>query len=97
MFLTDETKKAIQKTLSIGKVLFSMKPKDFGKLVKGAEELSFPTERDLDIYLQNGYSIEDAVILEMRKRYANLAVSHGYTKKHGEALLEYVSIIKDMG
>lgn len=94
--MTDETKKAVKKIISIGKVLFSMCPKDFEKLIKNASGINFPTMKDLESYLNDGIDLEDAVIMEMRKRYANLAISHGYTKKHGEALLEYASIIKDM-
>jgi hypothetical protein len=92
----DETKFALRKALEIGKTLFSLGGERYSILIDAVEKIRPPTRDDLSIRLEGGASLEDAIIAEMRDRYAHAAVAAGFEERHGFAMLEYAALLEEL-
>jgi hypothetical protein len=90
-----ETKLLIRKAFSIGKILFSLSPQKYAELRDAVQKVSPPKREDIGILMENR-SLEDAIILDIKTRYAAAAVLVGLTEKHGIAMLEYATLSKEI-
>lgn len=92
----DETKFAVRKAFEIGKMLFSLGGDRYSVLIDTVERIKPPTRDDLSVRLEGGASLEDAIIAEMRDRYAHAAVAAGFEERHGLAMLEYAALLEEL-
>lgn len=92
----DETKIAIKKAFSIGKIIFSLGGKKYSVLLEAVSNIKPPTKDDLSSYLLDGKSLEDALIMEIRDRYKRAAIAAGFSEKHGIAMLEYAALLEEL-
>jgi hypothetical protein len=44
----------------------------------------------------NWDELEDALILELKRRYKSAAISSGFTEKQGLAMLEYAAMLEEL-
>jgi hypothetical protein len=94
--LYDETKKAVKKAFEIGRVLFSLGTEKYTILLKALSLIRPPIKSELDDYINDGMSLEEAIITEMKKRYKQAAVNSGFQERHGLAMLEYAALLDEM-
>lgn len=91
-----ETKLAIEKTIRVGKVLFSLEPKEYDSLMKITNNVSPPSEEELEPYLLRGLKREDACFIELKRKYIEAAISLGLPGFCGTAALEYILLTKEL-
>lgn len=92
----DETRRAVRRALDLGKVLFSLGPERFERLVITTRKINPPCKEDIDKFIQRGMSFEDAVAAWFVEAYSNAAVNAGFTKEQGRAMLAYAALLKDL-
>lgn len=92
----DETKKAVKKAFQIGKIIFSLGPEQYSKLLSAVSSVRHPTKKELKSYLDDGLCLEDALITELKERYKSAARRAGFTGKQGLAMLEYAAMLEEL-
>jgi len=92
----NETKVAVRKAFEVGKLLFSIGGKKYMTLLNATSKIKPPIKEELEQYLKEGASLEDAIIKEMKKRYKDAALSAGFEAKHGVAMLEYAALLEEI-
>jgi hypothetical protein len=90
----NETKKAVKKAFEVGKILFSLGPK-YTELIKVTSNIVCPSEEEVKHLVSDSVTKEEAIISELRKIYRNRAVQIGLDEKHGDALLDYISLLEE--
>jgi hypothetical protein len=91
-----ETKIAVRKALALGRMLFGLGQERYAILLAATSQIRPPTQDELQPYIERGYSVEDAMIAELQLRYISAAVSAGFPKDYGLAMLEYAAIEQDL-
>lgn len=91
----EETKKAVRKTIQVAKILFTMDPKEYNRLIEATSSITFPTEEDIYKRISTGMSRNEVIIAELKERYVRKAVEKGFTPKQGIAMLEYVALLEE--
>jgi hypothetical protein len=92
----DETRRSIRRALDLGKILFSLGPERFERLVSATSKIKSPTKEDLDNLMKSGISLEEAVGTWFMEAYSNAAMADGFTKEQGKAMLSYAAMLKDL-
>lgn len=92
----EETKLAIKKSFKIGRILFFMGPKRYGELLSAVSRVKPPTMQDINTYVEDGWSMEDAMIDILRNRYKQIAIENGFTEQQGLAMLEYAAMLEEI-
>jgi len=92
----NETKITVRKAFEIAKIIFGLGPEKYSQLLKAISRVSFPEDKDLKEYLADGLCPEDAMGLELKHRYEKAAVTAGFTKKQGFAMLQYAAMLKEI-
>jgi hypothetical protein len=92
----DETKKAVEKAFQIGKVIFGLGKERYGQLLKAVSSVRHPSNKDLKPYLNDGLCLEDALIVELKRRYKSAALQAGFTERQGLAMLEYAAMLEEL-
>lgn len=88
-----ETKKAVKKAFEIGQIIFGLGKTKYTELLNITNKISAPTIRELEQY---DCPMEEAIVIELKKRYTNAAKSVGLTEKEGMAMLEYAVFIQEL-
>ena len=91
----EETKLAVRKAFEISKLLFSMGSK-YSKLVDATLNIKVPTEEEVKHLISDKITLDKAIIIELKNRYKIAAKAAGFDEKYGIALLEYISLHKEM-
>lgn len=91
----DETRRGIRRALEIGKVLFSLGPERYEKLVEATSKISPPSKEDLS-QLTEQMDFNEAVATWFRQAYIKAATDAGFEEKHGIAVLSYAALLKDL-
>lgn len=91
-----ETKIAVRKAFDIGKLLFSISKSDYNRLLFHISKIKKPSKETIELYKKKGISVEDAIIIELRKRYINAAKEAGFEEKYGIAMLNYTALLQDI-
>jgi len=91
-----ETKVAVKKAFEIGKIIFSLGGERYSELLKAVSSVHPPTREELSRYLIDGVPFEDALIIEIKKRYKRAAIKAGFTERQGVAMLEYAALLKEL-
>ena len=92
----NETKIAVKKAFEIGKILFSMSDERYKELLFVISRIKPPTIMDLEPYMEDGLSMEDALITILKDKYKQTALDAGFTEKQGLAMLEYASLYEEI-
>ncbi len=92
----DETRRVVRRAIDLGKVLFSLGPERFERLVVATRQVMLPHREEIDKLTQSGMSFEEAVAAWFMEAYSNAAVSAGFTKEQGRAMLAYAALLKDL-
>jgi len=92
----EETKIAVKKAFEIGKIIFSLGGDKYSALLKAVSKIRPPSKDDLTSYIVDGFSLEDALIAEIKERYKRAAMEAGFTEKHGIAMLEYAALLEEL-
>ena len=74
-----------------------MEPSEYDKLRVAVSKINFPTSEELSEYMEEGLSIEDAILEEMKDRYSNAAKLAGFTRDQGLAMLQYAILLQEVG
>lgn len=91
-----ETKIAVRKALILGRMLFGLGQERYGLLLAATSNIRPPTQDELQLYIERGYSMEDAMIAELQDRYRNAAVAAGFAENYGLAMLEYAAMEQEL-
>jgi hypothetical protein len=95
--MCEETKIAVIKAFEIGKIIFSIGKERYSLLLKVTSSVKYPTKSELVDYIEEeGLCRDDAAILELKRRYREVAVNAGFTEEQGLAVLEYASMLEDL-
>jgi hypothetical protein len=92
----NETKKAVRKSFEIGKILFSMGSERYNLLLKVTSEIKIPKYEELFDYIEKDISFEDAMVIELKKHYKEVARNNGFSERQAMALLEYAAMLKEI-
>ena len=92
----NDTKIAVRKAFALGKMLFGLGSEKYEKLFVATSKVKSPTMSELQPYVDRGYSLEDAMIAELRNRYKAAATSAGFSEKYGIAILEYSALEQEL-
>ena len=92
----DETKKAIKKAFKIGKLIFGIGPEKYNILFEATNNVKCPSHKELKHYIDEGLCFEDALVMELKKRYIEAARQAGFNKKYGLAMLEYAAMMEEV-
>ena len=92
----NETKIAIKVAFKIGKILFSMSPSDYQKLLESTNNVIEPTPEDLEIHIKAGIKYGEAFRQELQNRYVKAANDSGLEDKYGIAIMKYVAMIREI-
>lgn len=90
-----ETKMAVLKAFKIGKILFTMDPQRYKHLLKLTSLIQFPTEKEINQYVEMGNDIESSIAIILRERYIDVAVKNGFTEEQGLAMLNYAALLEE--
>ncbi len=90
----NETKKAIKKAFEVSKILFSLGPK-YNELIKATSSIVCPSEEEVKHLISDNMTKEEAIISELKRIYKQKAIQIGLDEKHGEALLDYISLLEE--
>lgn len=91
----NETKEALKRAFSLSKILFGMGKENYNKLLNATSTITLPTEEELKRY--EGFNKESAIIIDLQEKFKRVALANGFTEKQGLAMLEYASILREMG
>ena len=92
----EETKTAVLKAFEVGKVLFKMGAEKYNKLLEATIKIKPPTIEELEVYIEGGMVMEDAMIEVLKERYVEAALNAGFTKEQGLAMLSYAAMMEEI-
>ena len=92
----EETKIAIKKAFEIGRELFLMGAQKYTELLAATSRVRPPTIQETNVYVEDGMSLEEAIIEILRERYIQAAQDAGFTEDQGLAMLEYAAMLEEM-
>ena len=93
--MTDETKAAVRKAFNVGRILFFMGSNKYNKLLKATSEVRL-SKTKVDSFIKEGRSTEEAMVYVLRDMYGEAAISAGFTRKQGIAMLEYAAMLEEL-
>jgi hypothetical protein len=103
-----ETKEAVRRAMGVCRVLWSMDPEDYVRLLEATDAVDFPSRAAIEAGLRDKFRDEvigdedfarlvDAAILEdLKTRYSDAATEAGFEAEQGLAMLEYAAIMRDL-
>lgn len=92
----EETKLAVKKAFEIGRTLFLMGSKKYNELLHITSRVRPPTIQEINVYVEDGFTMEDAIIEILRDRYKQAALDNGFTEQQGLAMLEYAAMLEEL-
>ena len=92
----DETKTAVIKAFEIGRILFKMGSKKYNELLEATIKIRPPTMDELEVYIDDGMEMEDAMIEALKKLYVEAALGAGFTEQQGLAMLSYAAMMEEV-
>lgn len=91
-----ETKLAVQRAFEIGKVLFSLNPLKYNKLIQLTKKIPIPTKDDIKNFQHADMTTEQAIECWFKQKYSQVAINIGLEERHGLAALAYAAILKEI-
>lgn len=103
-----ETKEAVRRAFWICEMLWSLPDEQYGRLLKETGDVKFPTKIEVRQIITGDLGgkaveddelrvmVEDRVIAELKASYAAAGECAGLTADHGLAMLEYISMLKEL-
>jgi hypothetical protein len=92
----NETKIALRKAFEISKTLFFIGPRKYSILLNATSSIGPPSKKELEEYTNKGKTLEEAVKIVIKEKYRRAAISAGFTKDQGIAMLEYAAMLEEI-
>jgi hypothetical protein len=92
----NETKIALKKAFEISRILFFMGQKRYKMLLDATSSIKPPVKKEIDDIVSMGKTYEEAMEIILKEKYSSVAVSMGFSKEQGIAMLQYAAMLEEI-